>query len=283
MTTVAVTLPAGVWLDGAHHREVVLRPPAGEDEAFLLELDGDAPPAARATALLGRCVALAADRTDTAPRGAPLARRLSAGDREALLLHLRRATVGERLEAVLTCPRCAAQVELETDVAALLLPPYADAGPHYRRTLPTDDGPLDALLRLPTGEDLEAAARVAARDAEAAATLLLARCTLAASRDGNALDPHALPPDAAATLSAELERLDPQAELRLGAECPDCGAPLEALVDAATFVLDELAARGRALLHEVHALALHYHWSERDILALGARRRRQYLALLGGA
>lgn len=37
------------------------------------------------------------------------------------------------------------------------------------------------------------------------------------------------------------------------------------------------------LLTEVHALALHYHWSERDILALPRARRRRYLALLADA
>ena len=31
---------------------------------------------------------------------------------------------------------------------------------------------------------------------------------------------------------------------------------------------------------EVHVLALHYHWSEAQILALPATKRRRYLALL---
>jgi hypothetical protein len=34
------------------------------------------------------------------------------------------------------------------------------------------------------------------------------------------------------------------------------------------------------LLEEVHVLALHYHWAERDILALTTARRGRYLQLL---
>jgi hypothetical protein len=34
------------------------------------------------------------------------------------------------------------------------------------------------------------------------------------------------------------------------------------------------------LYQEVHVLALHYHWSERSILALPAAKRQRYLGLL---
>lgn len=34
------------------------------------------------------------------------------------------------------------------------------------------------------------------------------------------------------------------------------------------------------LYEEVHVIALHYHWPEREILALPVSRRRRYLALL---
>jgi hypothetical protein len=37
------------------------------------------------------------------------------------------------------------------------------------------------------------------------------------------------------------------------------------------------------LFEEVHALALHYHWSEREILAMAPSRRERYIALLADA
>ena len=47
--------------------------------------------------------------------------------------------------------------------------------------------------------------------------------------------------------------------------------------------LVELAELARRRLHEVHALATHYHWSEHDILRLPARRRAFYLLLIADA
>ena len=52
------------------------------------------------------------------------------------------------------------------------------------------------------------------------------------------------------------------------------------MLDAAGPVLDELAPSADELYAELHLLALHYHWSERDILALEVPSRRRYLALL---
>ena len=81
-------------------------------------------------------------------------------------------------------------------------------------------------------------------------------------------------------LEDELERLDPQAELRIAVACPSCGEPVDATVDPGALLLDELADGADALFREVHALARHYHWSEREILGLELRRRRRYLDLL---
>ncbi len=51
----------------------------------------------------------------------------------------------------------------------------------------------------------------------------------------------------------------------------------------ADLLFRELAEHGDRLYREVHHLALHYHWSERDILALPHGKRRRYLALLADA
>ena len=45
----------------------------------------------------------------------------------------------------------------------------------------------------------------------------------------------------------------------------------------------EFRIGARAQFIEVHALALHYHWSEGEILGLDVRRRRRYLELLTDA
>ncbi len=95
-----VEVPGGLWKDGASVREVCLRPLCGEDEAFLLEAGESLSAPARVTALLSRCILRVGAEENVTPE---MVRALTAGDREALLLHLRRITYGERLPCLLNC------------------------------------------------------------------------------------------------------------------------------------------------------------------------------------
>lgn len=251
------TLPHGILRDGEWRRDAVLRRPTGADEAALA--GRAASPAARVSALLARCVQTLGGE----PAGDDDVRGLTAGDREALLLALRGATFGDRLACVVVCLSCEERMDVELSVAGLLVAPYDDVAATHELQ---DEGGARVRFRLPTGADQEAAA--GAPDAEAGAALLLERCVLGAQ----VTDP--------GLVEAAMARLDPQAELRLAADCPACGAPVDALLDAGALVLDELAGDDDGLLREVHALARHYHWSEGEILALELPRRRRYLELL---
>lgn len=78
----------------------------------------------------------------------------------------------------------------------------------------------------------------------------------------------------------DLPRSERGPHLDLGAPCAECGAVNELRFEPALFVVDALERRAKRLLREVHALAWTYHWSEREILEMSPRRRRQYLALI---
>jgi hypothetical protein len=209
---------------------------------------------------------------------------LSVGDREALLLQLRRATFGERLEAVLPCPSagCGERMELTLDVGDLLLPPYRDVRRWHDLTVDIDGAAYALSFRLPTARDIDRAAPIARTDpAEAARELV--RCSVRHSeRDGTWVDPGALPAAVVTRLGAAMADLDPQAELDLDLRCPACEQRFSMLFDVATFFLCELDGRGARVLEEVHALASHYHWSEREILHMPSSRRAVYLRMLDG-
>jgi hypothetical protein len=245
-----IRLPHGVFVSGAWRREVGLRLPTGADEERLL--GGGLTPAERVSELLGRCLDV------------DVARDLTVGDREALLLHLRARVFGDRLPCVLACPSCDEAMDLDLSVATLLVAPYRRVHRRHRAVL---DGRA-VRFRLPTGADQEAAARAA--DVAAGVRLLVERCV-----DGDPL-PDALVPG----LAAAMARLDPQAETLLALECPACGAACSALLDAAALFLGELTAGHQRLLEEVHVLARTYHWSEAEILSLDIGRRRRYLELV---
>jgi hypothetical protein len=261
------TLPHGLVRDGIRRTDTVLRPPTGADEAFLLERR-EWTRAERVSALLTRClVALAGEAPDR-----DAVRRLTIGDREALLLHLRAVIRDGRISCTVDCAGCGQRLDVDVDIADALVPVYAEAPALHEARL----GGWTVRFRLPTGADQEAAAQ--ATDPEAGGRLLVERCVVEARRRGRA--PTGVPEEVAEALPTLLAQLDPQAEVLVRLRCPECEAEMQALLDAANVLFAELSGSDERLTLEVHALALHYHWSEGEILGLELPRRRRYLELL---
>lgn len=275
-----ITLPGGLWRDEARHRAATLRPLNGADELFLLEEGAQLEPAARASALLARCLL----RLGPLPTpGLDAVRALTLGDREAMLLHLRRGALGEQMQALLICPGCGEQLDVDLRASDLLLPPYAEQPWWHEAMVEAGGRPCRMRFRLPTGADQELAAARLAGDAEGAETavaLLVGRCVDAADDGAGGAPPEGWEAAARAALPALMAALDPQAEIELAMGCPLCGHSFSSLFDTAGFLFAELAERAPQLYREIHLLAFHYHWAERAILGLTARKRRRYLELL---
>ena len=275
-----IRLPGGLWLEGSCHREVTLRSVRGRDEALLSE-DPEAPPVELATRLLTCCVERLGAQDGL---NHETAAQLTVGDREALLLHLRRLTLGPRLQCLARCPACGEAIDLDLSVDDLLQPPYPDWGTEFETRCPDPDGPLQVRYRLPTGADQLAAALLAPEDLTAARSLLLNHCILEVhGPDGNAIDPRQVEDSLIERLSETMVQRDPQAESLLEFDCPTCGTAGHVLLDAADFLFRELGIRRGELYRQVHRLALHYHWSEAEILSLPWSKRQRYLALLDEA
>jgi hypothetical protein len=270
---VEVTIPGGVAVDGGRRRDAALRPVAGADEAFLLDADALAP-VERSTLLLSRCLVRLGP---WGPPGEDDVRALAAGDREALLLQLRRLTLGDRVDLVLSCPACEEALGLDLSVGDLLVPPYDAWAAEHSVAVAGER----ISFRLPTGGDLEAAARVGAVDPGRGARLVLDRCVL--GLDGGGAPAAELSPAAADAVAARMAELDPQAEIVLEMPCAVCGHVFTVPLDAGALLARELADRGQLLLHEIHLLALHYGWPESELLEMGTRRRRRYVAYLAEA
>src|SRR5690242_14449677 len=101
-------LPGGLVLeDGCRLREAELRPITGREEDWLA-VHGSAPSAAVVTYLLSRCLVRLGDREPTLD----LVQGLLAGDRDYLMLQLRRATLGDQFQAVFRCPECGAKMDV---------------------------------------------------------------------------------------------------------------------------------------------------------------------------
>lgn len=272
-----VMLPSGLWLEGQHLREAGLHPLTGYDEAYLLSLQQSLSLAHWTTELLTRCLTHVGE---ISPVPLPYVQALTVGDREALLLHLRRLTFGERLSCIFNCPECSTKLDFDLNVDQLLLPPYESTGYWFRVPLPAHN--VTVTFRLPTGADQEAIADLAIPDSQEAAESLLTRCLHSIRQEEVDLNP--VPATLLSQLVDPLANLmserDPQAELLLNNQCPECEHLFSVLLDMAQFLADEINQRIRYLYREVHLLAWYYHWSEAEILQMTRPHRQIYLDLL---
>jgi hypothetical protein len=196
-------------------------------------------------------------------------RRLTVGQRNGRLLHLRQITLGDALTALVVCPCCGERLEFILAASQLLLPEPAAAS--HTITL----GQRQWQLRLPTSDDLAALAYSA--NIAHARQQLIDRCVQPLD-DG--------PPVAAdvallAEIADFMANADPQADMRFALACADCGHQWEALFDIVAFFWAELTAQAKRLLREVDQLARAYGWREAEILALSSQRRHAYLELIG--
>lgn len=271
-----IHLPGGPFREDRRRSEVVIRQLTGADEEFLAETGARLSPAARTTELLARVVERLGDATPSRDELAAL----TAGDREALLLHVLRLTFGSSLDCTLACEQCGALLDIELAVDELVLAPYETWEQVYEISLGDEPQPESVTFRLPSGADQEAIAAIASRNPQMAVETLVRRCLL----DGAGNTDRAVDDRLAAQLAERMASLDPQAVIELVTVCPDCDARIEAQVDTLELLCRRVGAHHGQLIADVDLLARSYHWSEDVILGLPVGRRRAYadVARAGG-
>jgi len=201
--------------------------------------------------------------------------RLSVGRRNARLLALREWTFGSRLEALIACPACAEQLELDLQTADLC---GGEAEMEGTGSLSLETAGYSFRFRLPDSTDLVGA------DAMDPGTLrnhLLARCLLSIRRGSEEISLAQLPEAAIHAVAEKMAQADPQADITFLVACPACGHAWQAIFDIVTFFGCEITAWSHRILNEVNLLASAFGWSEADILAMSPWRRQCYLEIIG--
>jgi hypothetical protein len=166
-----------------------------------------------------------------------------------------------------TCGGCGAKFDVSFRHSELPVKPAGPSFPWAETTL--DRKPL--RLRLPTGADQEIIGAIG--DEREAVRKLVE--LLIEDRSAAAFDVEALSEADLTAIEAALEAVSPEIATALLAHCPSCEAEQSIAVPSVA-----LAGRAGQLLSDVHRLATHYHWSERDILGLKRARRQSYLQLI---
>jgi hypothetical protein len=282
-------LPGG-YVDqrGGIHDEALLSPLTGLDEYLLASFAPGACAATVVTGLLARCVKRigSLDRVD-----ASLIGELLVADRDFLIIKLRQLTLGRKVDCVLRCPDpdCGKLMDLTFNLDELEF----ERKPVKQRYVNTQlsraaaeiesEEPAGSIeFRFPNGADQEACAPLFAVDNDAAVVELLSRCIrrIGSSTVVDRAKVLSLTQAERGEIEERLGQLAPRAEIEVEASCPECERPLNARFEALTFFLEELTSSLGSLEREIHCLAWHYHWSEREILSMTRRKRRRYVVLV---
>jgi hypothetical protein len=203
-----------------------------------------------------------------APSIADMAR-LSIGERDLRLLQLREWLFGTRLRNIVNCPVCMALSEWEGDTATLRLQQPRPDDADRRYAYETEGYRL--AYRLPNSEDLYQAKDEAA---------VLTACILSVESDQGHCPPAECPGSVLEKLAEQIERQDPQADIRFTVHCPACAHSWETVFDIGTYLWAEIDNWARRTLEEIYTLAFYFGWSEEAILSMSPKRRSLYIQLI---
>jgi len=192
---------------------------------------------------------------------------LTIGERDAQLLQLRTLIFGGSADGTSQCPQCGERVEFSLDTHTL-----ADAEQLAELARKIEVNGTCLRFRLPTSRDLAEA--VTAPDHSRGVRRLIEQCVIKPRILEELSD------EIVEALSDAMAKADPQAEIIISLGCPNCGKHWELLFDIAHFFWNEITAQAQRLVYEIDALARTYGWTEPEILALPAQRRRTYLEML---
>ncbi len=197
----------------------------------------------------------------------------SIGQRDARLLELREALFGKSLDNQVNCPDCNETSEWTMLTKDLKVQPSHNNTPikidlvHHEEQL---------CFRLPNSEDI--LYLMAQNPAVSGTDELIKMCII----DSNlpAWKDDQIPDDLKDAIMSEMEKADPQANIELQLNCPECNHQWLVQFDIMSYLWGEINHWAYRIIQDVGLLAYHFGWSEKDILAMPPFRRELYLQMI---
>lgn len=282
-------LPGGyVDESGTIHREVEISPLGGYEEELLANTQINES-ASLVSIILTRCLR----RVGTIKQiSKQLIQNLLVADRQYLLLKLREETFGDKINANIFCPwpDCGKKISIKFSTHNIPVKESEEKGPVFNMKLSPaaafkgDNGEMhaDISFRLPNGEDQKVISPLVSENESKALVLLLGRCIKAIGplqNPGRDLI-NKLSPIARLEIEKKMETVAPKVELTMEAACPECSHEFAVPFDIQDFFFGELRTSLDLLYREIHYLAYHYHWSERELMVMPREKRRRYIDVL---
>jgi hypothetical protein len=184
------------------------------------------------------------------------------------LLAITIATHGRELLLHVRCAneQCGEEVELPLDLTLFI----QDADDEE---FEFDVDSKTVTARVPNGTDQQQWMRTQNHSAKALARKLILR--VGDRQPANDWD---IPEDWLIEFNESLMRHDELMTLKINSNCPFCSREFNCAVDLETQLLVVLSMVQQKILHDVHQIALAYHWSEAEIVRLTPARRNFYLS-----
>ena len=281
-------LPGGyIDAEGNIYKEVVLIPLNGREEEILASSGNSS--ASLVTTILSSTIKRIGNISDIT---SDIVGHLLVADRQYLMLKLRELTFGDFVQATLACPwpDCGERVDIDFNISNIPVKQGMQARTIHelklseKAVLDTDWAKKNNTLkfRLPNGRDQELIAPVLIDNEAEALTQLLWRCikSLGDITDISIENIRDLTSLARMEIENKMQELSPEVELEMQACCPECGRKFTAPFDIQAFFFGEFRVSRELLYKEVHYLAYHYHWSEKEIMDFPGEKRRHYIEVL---
>lgn len=202
--------------------------------------------------------------------------KLSIGNRDARLLQLRVLLFGNRLQNVAQCPKCTETLEWEMEVSDIQLNSLPLTTPSDAFHLEVED--FKVQFRLLNSEDMIKASSWPAYQEDP--KKILTDCILNIQKAGKDFQADPIPERILEAINNQMPKLDPQANINIGLNCPACEHHWENPFDIVTYLWTEIDNKVKHILEEIFVLARAFGWSEKDILSMSPKRRQIYLAML---
>jgi len=201
--------------------------------------------------------------------------RLSIGERNSHLSAIREHYFGSTMVCLADCTICKEPLEFTLDTALF-----------NKRSNEVDIESLKPVVledyyfrfRILNSVDLKQAALRA--EVQPAQRILLQRCIVAISYQDTACSIEEVPETVLQQFADYMQQIDPLAQIIIQMNCPACSNKAALTFDIAAFLWEELNAKAKQILNEVHELAYAYGWSEDSILAMSTAHRQFYLTRL---
>lgn len=201
---------------------------------------------------------------------------LSIGERDKALLLLREQLFGSKLVNTAVCPECSERIEWENTVSEVIASPHDTLTKSSAFNFKLDSYEIN--FRLPNSLDLDAV--IGENDLSNAQEELLLRCIVSAKLKRKKVLTSKLPAKVLSALGQRIQELDPQAEISIALNCPECSHAWDVLFDIVSFLWAELNAWAERTLKMVHVLASSYGWTEQEIFNTSPVRRQLYLTMV---